>query len=145
MARAVATALEVVLVGRRELPAAVNLEAYESYLRGRMLDNRGTEEALRAAIAPLEKALALDPEYVDALNELGYVYANQWGLGYDYDEDILRRAEQLARRSLELEDRNPGAQPPECRVFGSRGRCCCWKIQPARVFACRGCNYFWAS
>ncbi len=69
---------------------------------------RGTEEGFRAAIAPLAKALVLEPEYVDALIMQGSVYSGLWSFGYEQDEENLRRAEQLARKALEIDDRNPG-------------------------------------
>jgi adenylate cyclase len=109
VARAVATALEVVLVGRRELPPTESLEAYESHLRGRLAYTGGIEAAMRAAIPSLEEALTSDPEYVDAIVTLGFLYAGLWRLGYDFDEDNLLRAEQLARRALEIDDRNSSA------------------------------------
>jgi TolB-like protein/class 3 adenylate cyclase/Tfp pilus assembly protein PilF len=109
VARAVATALEVVLVGRRELPPTESLEAYESHLRGRLAYTGGIEEAMRAAIPSLEEALTSDPEYVDAIVTLGFLYAGLWRLAYDFDEDNLLRAEQLARRALEIDDRNSSA------------------------------------
>jgi tetratricopeptide (TPR) repeat protein len=73
-----------------------------------MLYRRGTEQAFRAAIAPLEQAIAMEPDYVDALIMLGFVYSGLWSFGYEFDEDHLRRAERLARSALEIDDRNPG-------------------------------------
>jgi TolB-like protein/class 3 adenylate cyclase len=109
VSRAVAMALEVVLVGRQELPPTKSLEAYESYLRGTLAYSQGTEEGIRAAIPPLEKALVLDPEYVDALTTLGFLYSGLRRLSYEFGEDNLRRAEQVARRALEIDDGNPSA------------------------------------
>ncbi len=109
VSRAVAMALEVVLVGRQELPPTKSLEAYESYLQGRLSYEKGTEKMMRAAIAPLQKALTLDPEYVDALVTLGFLYVGLRRFGYELDEDNLRRAEQLATRALEIDSRNPAA------------------------------------
>lgn len=109
LAREVASALEVVLVGRPEQPPTESLEAYESHLRGRLAYSQGTEEAMRAAIPPLEQALLLDPEYLDGLTTLGLLHSALRQNKYDYSEDNLRQAEQLARRALEIDRQNAEA------------------------------------
>lgn len=51
-----------------------NVEAYNLFLRGRYLWQQRTTPMLLAAIEPLREAVALDPQFVDAWNELANVY-----------------------------------------------------------------------
>ena len=54
--------------------STTNVEAYTLYLRGRYLWQQRTTPTLLAAIEPLREAVALDPQFVDAWNELANTY-----------------------------------------------------------------------
>src|SRR3989442_8056694 len=55
-----------------------NLEAYDAFLRGVEYYWRFTQEANVQARQQFEKALALDPQYVEAYTLLGLTYAQEW-------------------------------------------------------------------
>ena len=75
-----------------------SLEAYELYLRGK-------ENARRLyfaeAVADLEKAVAIDPEFATAYLHLGGVYAT-WGRANDA-RDAFKKAKQFASKTTEKE------------------------------------------
>ncbi len=59
-----------------DLPRAteIDLKAYELYLKARHIVHNEISSQLREAQALLKEALALEPDYIPALNELGRVY-----------------------------------------------------------------------
>ncbi len=80
-------------------------EVHEAYLLARQLVERGSEQGNRAALAELEKAIALDAGYAPAWVELSYVL---WGLSDIGEEDaatlraLRARARAAAYRAVEL-------------------------------------------
>lgn len=102
-------------------PATANLQAYESYLRGRQLFiQRGAN--LSAARELLEQALALDPGFADAWATLaGTWYV--WG-SYAPDPkgvDSLQRATDAAAKALALQPDHPGALAVSARLAAIAG------------------------
>jgi adenylate cyclase len=77
------------------------LEAYEYYLRGRMLVRQGRRVTLEAAIGMFERAIAIDPNYALAYSGIAgcrnWLYT-QWG----GERDQLDRADAAGRRALDL-------------------------------------------
>jgi adenylate cyclase len=107
IAKEVAAALDIALPStrpdvRRTPP---NIDAFKSYVRGRRLWNRRSEEPIRAALESFEEALRLDPEYAEAYSGIAdcYTVLVDWG--------AMRRAEgnpkakAAAERALQLNDR----------------------------------------
>jgi TolB-like protein/DNA-binding winged helix-turn-helix (wHTH) protein len=70
IARAVAGTMQVTLLGDAQRKLAVggtrNAQAFDAYLRGRHGESIQDEQGLRSALAALDEAIALDPEYADA-------------------------------------------------------------------------------
>jgi serine/threonine-protein kinase len=70
IARAVAGTMQVTLLGDAQQKLAVggtrNAQAFDAYLRGRHGESIQDEQGLRSALAALDEAIALDPEYADA-------------------------------------------------------------------------------
>jgi TolB-like protein/DNA-binding winged helix-turn-helix (wHTH) protein/Tfp pilus assembly protein PilF len=90
-------------------PAAVNPDAYESYLRGRYFWNKGTEDGYRAALQNFQEAIARDPNYAiayaglaDTYNMLGY-----WMMAPP--KDVFPLASANALKALELDPSLPEA------------------------------------
>ena len=82
-----------------------NMEAYESYWRGRQYWNLRTKEGFDQAIHSFNQAIELDPNYALAYAGLADTYSLQ-GI---YLPDVSRRethlaAERAAQRALELDD-----------------------------------------
>lgn len=103
---------------RRRLTA--NPQAFDAYLRGRaLLEYFDDASKLELARAHLERALALDPDYPLALAGLSRVEA-QYHRNLDPDPARLRRAEELARRALELRPDLAEAHLAMAQVLGNR-------------------------
>jgi DNA-binding winged helix-turn-helix (wHTH) protein/tetratricopeptide (TPR) repeat protein/TolB-like protein len=85
----------------REPSAVVDGEAYRHYLRGRYYWNQRSIAGLEAAIESYERALAIEPGYVDALVGL----ADSWLLlplyGAVPPAEAIPKAREAARRALE--------------------------------------------
>ena len=84
--------------------------AYDLYLKGRFYWHRRTEDGLRGAVEHFENAVRLAPDYAPAWVGLADAYAV---LGfYDYIEpaEAFPRAQESARRALELEPDSASAQ-----------------------------------
>jgi TolB-like protein len=97
-----------------------NPQAYDEYLRGRALIEYFNDPAkLDAARAHLEKALELDHDYPLALVGLSRVEA-QYHRNIDPAPARLARAEELARRALELEPKLAEAHLAMGQVLGNR-------------------------
>lgn len=77
------------------------LEAYEYYLRGRMLARQGRRATLEEAIRQYERAIEIDPNYALAYAGIAGCQTwlfTQWGA----DRENLRRAGASARKAVEL-------------------------------------------
>jgi TolB-like protein len=105
IARAVATALEAEL--SREADAALgtvlteNLEAWNAYHEGKLLEERSNEpESERATVAAFERAVELDPGFVAAWARL--VRAQAWLIRRGLESDTLPARQSLdALRALD--------------------------------------------
>ncbi len=86
-AAAVASDVERASAGRTR-----NAEAYELYLRGKVLSERLTQQDTDAAIGLLERALELDPQFALAWVSLGRAHSNQAGYGFAGIEEGLGKA-----------------------------------------------------
>jgi adenylate cyclase len=88
-----------------------NLEAYDSFLRGRELVWRQTRETNRDAQALFKRAIELDPSFAPAYALLaathGFDYTSGWSASPAQSMEESRRA---AQRAVELDQRNPQAQ-----------------------------------
>ena len=81
-----------------------NLEAYDTFLRGVEYSLLTTKEGNAQARQLFEKAIALDPQYVDAYAALGLVYRSEWDFRWSTDPQTLERASAMARRAIALDD-----------------------------------------
>lgn len=105
--------LEVPLTGDEELKltsrALVNPDAYQPYFEARLLQRQGTPNALMIAITLLEKAVRLDPSFVDAYSALASAnteLAYFWFRPHGYHA----KAQEWAQKALELDDNALEAQ-----------------------------------
>jgi TolB-like protein/DNA-binding winged helix-turn-helix (wHTH) protein len=95
--------------GQGAVPATVNPQAYEAYLRGRYFWNKGTDEGYHAALTDFENAIALEPNYAlayaglaDTRNMLGY-----WMMAPPKEVFPLAKAQAL--KALEINSSLPEA------------------------------------
>jgi TolB-like protein len=84
---------------------AIDPEAYQAYLRG--LDYRArpeiSEENLRLAVEMFDRAIELDPKFVNAYTELSIAHSAMFHFGHDRTEDRLKKAKDAATRAFELQ------------------------------------------
>jgi TolB-like protein/Tfp pilus assembly protein PilF len=110
----IAGALAVKLTSLQQIRIAGNstdsLEAYDLVLRGRDFLARLNRTTHSQARTMFERAIALDPQYAPAYVGLGRVDLSAVALGWTADsEAALRRAEELARKAISLDEFNPAA------------------------------------
>ena len=87
----------------------INAKAYEAYVNG--LNARGLQrhEGFRRAVAYLEEAIAIQPDFAEAYAELAIVQV-QFLYGGPYSpHQVIPKAEAAARKALQLDDNLPKA------------------------------------
>lgn len=105
IAHAIVDALKVTLVKEGQLAMRMtnNSEAYNLYLKGRYFWHQRTGSSFPAAIAQLENAVALDPEFARAWAGLADAYVLMPEYGLAATADALPKAREAIRRALELD------------------------------------------
>jgi TolB-like protein/tetratricopeptide (TPR) repeat protein/tRNA A-37 threonylcarbamoyl transferase component Bud32 len=102
IARAIADALEVKLAVPAT-PRPPNAEAYELYLKGRLLWSRGTEEGLTQALKFFSAAITKDPGYARAYAGLADTYLVLWTQEYLPRAEANPKARAAAERAVALD------------------------------------------
>ncbi len=107
VARGIVSALELPLSAseERSLRAAptTNLEAYDSYLRGKIRLRRENREDDSVAITLLERAVALDPDFAAAQAELARAYVLRVEQFAPNDTTLVERAWVATEKALRLD------------------------------------------
>jgi tetratricopeptide (TPR) repeat protein len=80
-------------------------EAYEAYLRGRLLWNQRSASSIMRAVGLFERAIAIDPGYAPAHAGLIDCYAmlSAMAMGAASPAEMIPKAKAAARRALELD------------------------------------------
>ena len=97
-----------------------NVEAYDYYLRSQAPSWSRTKAGLAKSQEMLERAISLDPKYVDAYSSLGIVYLEDM----DYSDaplSDLQRADELARKAIAIDETDPGALALQSEVSLYKG------------------------
>jgi adenylate cyclase len=94
---------------RIERGGTQKVEAYTLVLKGRFHSSRWELASLAEAIRYFDQAIALDPDYATAYADLATAYARLGFLESVDPKEMYRKAEQLARRALDLDESLPGA------------------------------------
>jgi serine/threonine protein kinase len=108
IAKKVVDALGIALVEpeKRSVEArpTENMQAYDYYLRGNDLDDRGgnAEEYLRLAIEMFEKAVGLDPGFLQAHANLARMHAEYYWFHFDRSQERVAKAKEEADKALSL-------------------------------------------
>jgi len=109
MAEEITEKLRLTLTGAEQQRLAKhpteNLKAFQYYMQGRAYTQRRTREDLLAAIRYCEKAIGEDPNYALAYAGLADAYSNLGVRGYIAPIEGLRKAEEIARQALALDDK----------------------------------------
>lgn len=102
--------------------AAANLEAYDLVLRGRDLATRLNRTAHSDARKMFERAIALDSGYAAAYIGLGRLDLSAVALGWTGNaEEVLHRAETLARKAISIDEFSPSAHALLGRTYARMG------------------------
>jgi TolB-like protein len=113
IAQAIVTALKVTLTGSEQASlqsrSTNNVDAYNKYLLGRHLWTRRSPDSLLASVAPLNEAVAMDPDYGQAWAALAdaYVLIPEYGAG-TLDEYIPLAHDAIAK-ALTINPESAGA------------------------------------
>jgi adenylate cyclase len=97
-----------------------SLDAYECVLRAYAYTALHTATAHLEARDCLERAVDVDPDYVDALAQLAYLYREEFHHGFNPQPASLDRALRLARRAVDLDPTNQAAQLALAQTYWSR-------------------------
>lgn len=82
-----------------------NLEAYDYYLRADTAYQTLSRETPIVARQMYERAIELDPHFAAAYAALSTTYMMEWDRQWNEDPATLERAEAMARKAIELDDR----------------------------------------
>jgi adenylate cyclase len=104
---------------RKKAPA--NLKAYDAILRFYHYETELTPEAFEKALAALEQAVEIDPEYGLAWAALGHLYADNYALGFCEIKAPLEKALTFARKGVALAPDNQFARDALSLVYFHRG------------------------
>ena len=105
VARGIVSALDLPPSASEELRSTrtKNLEAYESYLRGKIRLRRENREDDSVAIRLLERAVALDPDFAAAQAELAHAYVLRVEQFAPSDTTVVERAWVATEKALRLD------------------------------------------
>jgi serine/threonine protein kinase/tetratricopeptide (TPR) repeat protein len=108
VARAIAQQIQIKLTPQEQVRLAsahsVNPEAHEAYLKGRYYWNKRTEEALKKSIEYFQQAIDKDSNYGLAYAGLADSYSTLQGFGLLSPKEAMPRAEEAAKRALEIDE-----------------------------------------
>jgi adenylate cyclase len=99
-----------------------DLTAYDLVMRANAQITRYTKQGVLAARLLLEQARELDPDFPGVHALLGSTYATEYGFGWSFDPALLDRAEELARRELELNPSEPTGHVTLAAAYMFQGR-----------------------
>ncbi len=97
-----------------------NVEAYDAFLRGVESFLHYTHETNVQARQLWEKAVALDPQYVEAYAYLSWTYWREWLLRWSADPQTLERAFELAQKAVALDDSLPRAHSMLGSIYAAK-------------------------
>jgi len=92
---------------RDEGPQTDSLEAYDLVLRARKLLTRFDHKAAVEAHGLLQRAIEIDPSYVEAYTLLGFYFFDEWRVWGRKRDQNLAHALELGNAAVELDPSNP--------------------------------------
>ena len=100
--------LQIALLGTAPEVDRTDPEAYALYLQAHHIINQGVVDGFPLADQALNQALAIDPDYVPALMELGRLYINQGTRQLRPIEEALELTGELVDRAYEVDPESGG-------------------------------------
>ena len=104
---------------RKKAPA--DMKAYDAILRFYYYETILTPEVFKNALAALERAVEIDPEYGLAWAMLGHLHADNYALGFCEIEATLEKALRFAQKGVALAPENQFARDALTLVHFHRG------------------------
>jgi adenylate cyclase len=101
--------------------APADLRAYDAVLRFYHYETELTPQAFAEALAALEQAVKIDPEYGLAWSMLGHLHADNYALGFCEIEEPLDKALTYAKKGVALAPQNQLARDALTLVYFHRG------------------------
>jgi adenylate cyclase len=102
----IVTALSVQLTpddqNRLKKAKVVNIEAYDYYLRGKELLSNKFEGGFAKARVFFQKAIDIDPDYVQAHYAMGHAWVIEWVFSAIQDTDNLMKAQEIGEKILSI-------------------------------------------
>lgn len=105
IAKSVAEAMHVTLLGKHEKTKAVNPESYALLLQGNQAMLEWNKESAQKAIELYKEAIELDKDNARAWAGLARVYTQQACYGLDDSETAYRNAKEAIVKALKLDDK----------------------------------------
>jgi TolB-like protein/Flp pilus assembly protein TadD len=109
IAKAVATAMNVTLLGQQQAKAHVNPECYNLILRAKYFGSRITKDGIEKAKSLYRKALEIDPREARAWAGLARMAAVAGGYGYADVEAAIVESRAAGQKALSLDDTSADA------------------------------------
>jgi adenylate cyclase len=103
IAAVVVERLKLELLGTVPTALTTDPDSYATFLRARSLRRQNSSDSLDQAQALLEQVLAVDPNYLPAIDDLASVYMNQIGTGALSYQDAYELARALTLKGLEID------------------------------------------
>ena len=104
---------------RKKVPAG--LDAYDAILRFYHYETVLTPQAFEKAMAALEQAVKIDPEYGLAWAMLGHLHADNYALGFCEIDAPLEKALNFAQKAMALAPQNQFVQDAITLVYFHKG------------------------
>ena len=101
--------------------APTDLKAYDAILQFYHYESELTPAAFKKALAALEQAIEIDPEYGLAWSMLGHLHADNYALGFCEIESPLEKALTFAQKGMALAPENQFAWDALTLVYFHRG------------------------
>lgn len=83
---------------------ALNLEAYDDYLKGRNYARRMTRDDLHNGVKYLERSIQRDPTFAPAFAELSFAYQALAWLNHAPPQEVIPKAKAAAEKALTLQN-----------------------------------------
>ena len=95
-----------------------SMEAYQSYLKGQELSlQTDSLETQESAVEWLERAVELDPNFVEGWSQLAWTHAQIYHFGLDRTDSRRQSAREAIRRALALDTTSPEARLAKANVL----------------------------
>lgn len=108
--------LKLTLLKPAPVVQETNSDAYALYLQARYLTRQGTSEGYEQALALLEQALAIAPDYAPAWRQRGVIYMTQADRGLRPAQEGFQQGREATEMALSIDPNNALAHASMARI-----------------------------